>query len=189
MGFMTVQFLIELRRAVRVARLEPKAIREVAHDRRATPLALGFVAVSSLAGAFGAFLFPIEMGPVVYRPTIFEALVHGISAFFWILLLVVLLHHIAQRFFSGAGSYWSLVRMMGYGYAVGVLNFIPWFSPFILIWMMVLTLRALHHGKGLTPNQAGLTLFSVIVIFAVTALLFQSIDPANLYGGIVVDLG
>lgn len=189
MEVMSSHFLIELRRAYRVARLETKAIKEVAHDRQVTPVALGFIAVSSLAGAFGAVLFPVEVGPVVYRPTFFEASIHGILAFFWMLLLVLLLHHIAQRFFGGEGSYWGTVRMVGYGYAVGVLNLIPWLSPFILIWMMVLALRALHHGKGLTPNQAGLTLLSVIVIFAVMALIFQSIDPANLYGGIVVDLG
>lgn len=188
MGAMSFHFLTELRRATRVARLEPKAIKEVAHDRQGTPLALGFIAVSSFAGAFGAVLFPVEVGPVVYRPTVFEALIHGTLAFFWMLLLVLLLHHIAQQFFHGQGSYWALVRMVGYGYAVGILNLIPWLSPFILIWMMVLSLRALHHGKGLTPNQAGLTLLSVIVIFAVMALLFQSIDPANLYGGLVVDL-
>ncbi len=186
---MSSDFFLEIRRAWRVARLEPKAIQEVAHNRHLTLSALGFIAASSLAGAFGAVLFPVEVGPVVYRPTVFEALVHGVLAFLWMLLLILFLQGIAQRFFGGAGSYWGLVRMMGYGYAVGILNLIPWLSPFVLIWMMVLSLRALHHGKGLTPNQAGLTLLAVIVIFAVMALLFQNINPANLYGGIVVDLG
>lgn len=176
----------ELRRAVRVALFNDASIRAVAQDPPITPLATILIIVSSFAGALGSYVFPISVGIVQYRPTLLEALFSGVGAVFWVVIALFILNWISDRLFMGKGTFQSFLRVVGYGYVVGLLGFFPLLSVVVGLWMVAVVFKALMITKGLNWEKSALVLLFTVVIMMTLFSLLGEVTPAHLYGGLYV---
>jgi len=156
----------------------------VSKDPLATGSAVLIIAISSFAGALGSLLFPVRYGPVTYRPTLLEAFGHAIVAIFLVVLVVYLIHIVANNLFKAHGDFVSLFRVVGHGYVIGVLTFFPVLSVVVLLWMLVLIVRILKDVKRLSTENAVISvILAGLTVFVILAL-FQNLNADNLYGGL-----
>lgn len=179
-----MNFKKELSRAVKIAKLDIHAMHSVAQDKEATGPALTMIVLASMAGAIGSFAFPVRYGPVVYRPTLFEAFSHALIGFVLVLGLIYGLHLLADHFFKGQNSFESFLRVMGYGYVIGFLNVFPVLTLVVAIWMVVILIKSLVEVKKLTAEHAVISFVIAVVSLFVLFGLFQGLNAANLYGGL-----
>lgn len=164
--------------------LNDAAIKKVAGDQSLTWEAVFIIAFSSFCGAFGSYVFPLKYGPVTYQPTMIEAFGHFLIAIFLFLGVVYLLHLAANYLFKAHGDYFSLLRVTGHGYVIGVLNVMPVLSILVFVWMLVLLVRILKDIKKLTVEQAIICMVVTGIIVFVLMALFQDLNADNLYGGL-----
>lgn len=176
----------EFKRAIRVAQFDHEAMNAVSKDSQATRMALLFIFASTFAGGLGAWVFPIHYGPVVYRATLLQTFGNILGACALILAGIYVLNHLANRWFKGVGSFETLFRVVGYGYVVGLLYFVPMLDLLVSLWILVLLVKTLIHVKRLTPEYAVISLVVMGLLFAVFLSLFENLNPANLYGGLFV---
>jgi len=181
-----MNFKKTLLQAFEVAKLNHPAMHAVYKDCSATRIAVLIIFLSSLAGAMGSLLFPVKYGPVVYRPTVFEALSHALVAFFLILGSIYLLHFVANRFFKAHGTFDGLLRVIGHGYIIGFLNIFPVLALVVFLWMMVFIVKTLIEIKKLTAEKAIMALIVAVVVVFVFLTIFQDLNADNLYGGLYV---
>ncbi len=174
------------RRALKVAQLDKDIIRSVASDRHATGAAILMIALGSVAGAIGSVAFPVRYGLVIYRPTLWEAFQNSILAFVLVIAAIFLLHVAAEQIFKAKGSFHALLRVVGFGYVVGLLNVLPVLSFVVAIWMVVLIVKSLMEVKHLSMEQSIISVIGVAVVLFVVFSLFSGLDAANLYGGLYV---
>jgi hypothetical protein len=179
-----MDFVQSIKQAFKVVELNDHAIRKVAKDQSATWPAIIIVIVASFCGAFGSILFPIKYGPVIYRPTFLEAVGHAIVAVFLFLIIVYLLHLVANHLFQARGDYLSLLRVIGHGYIIGVLSLLPVLSILVLIWGLVLLVRILKDVKRLKAEQAIIAVVLVGMVIFVFLAIFQDLNADNLYGAL-----
>ncbi|EKD92618.1 MAG: hypothetical protein ACD_28C00386G0008 [uncultured bacterium] len=174
----------EFRRALDVARFHPDAMDFVARHASLNRNAAIFIALASLAGAVGSLLFPLREGRVSYSPTIVEALFNAGMAVLLIGLVLFLLNGIAERVFRAPSDFGSFFRVVGYGYVVGFLNVVPALRVLTSLWVIVLIIQVLMRVKRLSLPQAVISLVFLSLLLFVVFVLFQGLNPANLYGGL-----
>jgi hypothetical protein len=176
----------EIQRAIKVAMFNQRTIQSVAKDKAVTPLATILIVLGSFAGALGSYVFPIEYGPVTYRTTVFEAIANGITAAFWIVVMLLTLNFVADRLFKGHGSFQSFLRVVGYGYIIGLFGLFPILSVLVGIWALIILFKALHYVKGLSVEQSALSLLLTAGFLLLLFSLLGEVTAANLYGGLYV---
>jgi hypothetical protein len=174
----------EFKRAVQVLKLDASAMTALAKDKNATPVAIFLIVFSSFAGALGSIVFPMTYGPVTYRPALFEAFSNMVVSVGLVFLMLVVLNFFADRLFKGKSDFESLIRVVGYGYLIGVLNFFPVLSALVGIWLLIVFVYAMKTVKGLSFEQAVLNIIMVIVLLVGLFMLVQGLNPANIYGGL-----
>ena len=183
---MSLHLKSEFERAFKIATFDPHMMAEVAKEKAALPLAILFIVLASFAGALGAYVFPLEYGLVIYQPTAVEALWNGVSAMIWIFSALFILHLIANGIFKAKGSFHPFLRVVGYGYVIGLLHFFPILSVLVGLWGLVLVFVILKNVKKLSTKKAAFSLLLLIIILGIFFTLHESINPANLYGGLYV---
>lgn len=174
---------VECARAWKVAQGDAPTLRQVARLSTATRMAVFWVALSTLAGALGSLLFPIDYKGVHYAPTFFEAMMHAVTSFFIILGLLYLVHVLSQRLFQGSASFECFFRSAGYAYAIGILNFFPFLVVFVLPWILLILGKTLMAVHQLTREQAVSVLLLTLAIAGSVFFLALGLNPGNLYGG------
>lgn len=179
-----MNFLDTIKQALKVVELNDASIKKVAGDQSLTWEAVFIIVLSSFCGAFGSYVFPLKNGLVTYKPTIIEAFGHLLVAVFLFLGVVYLLHLMANYLFKAHGDYFSLLRVTGHGYVIGVLNVLPVLSILVFVWMLVLLVRILKDVKRLTVEQSIICMVVTGIVVFVCLALFQDLNADNLYGGL-----
>lgn len=158
---------------------------EVAHGGdAATRRALVFIVCSSLAAAAGSYLFPVRFGPVLYRPTFFEMAWHVVFAVFAVFFSLGLMSVFAHRFFKARVSFESFFRVVGHGYAVGLLYLFPFFSLLIFGWILLMVWRVLHTVFDLDLWEALWCVLATALVWGLLIAGVQGLTPGHLFGGL-----
>ncbi len=159
--------LSDLRAAVDVALLKPKAMQAVAKDKGKTNLALLILVISVLVTAlnqkyFGVF-FEINWQRFL-----------SISLFqvTFLILNIYVLSAVAKGIFKGKATHDAFFRVVGFGFIITWLNFFPIISLIATIWSIVLIFSILKHVHKLSALSSILavlvTIFALIFIHIFT---------------------
>lgn len=159
--------MVELKTAVHVALLKPKAIHDVAADKNKVTYAFGILAVAALASGLGLKLFG-----GFFSPSLWMVLSMAIYQFISVIVGIYVISFIAVSIFKGSAKHDAFFRVMAFGMIVTWLSIFPPLSIIGAIWALVVIfviLKTVH--KLSTGGAIGALLVSIIAMALVMALL------------------
>lgn len=152
-------------------------MKKVAADGEAFRPALFIVALASLLGVLGYFIFPISEDGFVYRPDIAWLIGQTLIVFLANVAMLYVIGFLGEELFKSKLDMNGFIRVMGHGMIVSLLAIVPKLGLLSGIWVLVIMFKLYKELGKLETGVIIMLLLFFIIVFAVVNSLGFSYSP------------